>query len=134
MTDLDKQMEALIAERNQFEAENIALKAQVSLIKSTHSDASGDIATLFKYQQSSFETGEYRVDGQSCTELDKAINQTPEQCLNSIKADAIDEFWVSMLLECLGSDNGFDAVLDCYTNDNLLTPVKEYYVGKLRGD
>ena len=97
--------------------ENEALKAQVNHVKG--------IALSWIHDQ---------LDGTSSFDGEfEEVNKTPEQCLNSVKADAINEFWTSMLLECLGSDNGVDAVLDSYTNDNLLTPVKEYYVSKLRG-
>ncbi|HHZ69379.1 MAG TPA: hypothetical protein EYN54_03675 [Methylococcaceae bacterium] len=99
MTTEDRELESLIATSNSFEkqaldlvAENEALKAQLALIQSTYKEAVGDIDTLFKYQPSSFETGEYRVDGQSCTDLCKVISQSPEQCLNSIKASAVQEF------------------------------------------
>jgi len=40
MTNLDKQIEELITERNAFEAENIALKAQVNKLKQALYDSS----------------------------------------------------------------------------------------------
>ena len=78
MTNLDNQIEELIKERNAFEAENIALKAQVNLLRES-------LVNLFN--------GAW--DEEHTVILDKqvrsAIDNTPEQCLNSVKADAIDD-------------------------------------------
>ena len=70
MTNLDKQLEELISERNAFEAENIVLKAQVNALR--------DGVTWFNRS------------GGDLTKLLTAYIDAPEQCVNSIKADSIE--------------------------------------------
>ena len=41
---------------------------------------------------------------------------------------AIELFFNQMVLECSGTDNGVDAVLDDYVVDNALRPFMEYYI------
>ena len=61
-----------------------------------------------------------------------AISSTPEQCLSSVKADAVEEFFKYMIGEGMVSDNGVDAFIDDFLNDGLLTPLKNHFVDKLR--
>lgn len=61
-----------------------------------------------------------------------ALESTPEQFLNSVKADAVEEFFKYMLGEGMVSDNGVDPSIDDFLNDGLLTPLKLHYVDKLR--
>ena len=108
-------------------AENEALKAQVNMLgEKLH------WISHFMIEHSEYELFKKLLNWGS--ETDSLLSMTPKQCLNSVKADAIEEFFKYMIGECLGTDNGVDAVLDSYTNDNLLTPVKEYYVDKLRAN
>lgn len=71
MTNLDSQIEELIKERNAFEAENIALKAQVNELR--------DGVTWFNRS------------GGDLTKLLTAYIDTPEQCLNSVKVKAYEQ-------------------------------------------
>jgi len=96
--------------------ENEALKAQVNELKVYIGAA---LQQAFSKERDSI--------------LHEARRLTPNYCLNTIKADAIDDFWKYLIGECTGSDNGVDPVLDDYTNDNLMTPVKKYYCKNLRG-
>lgn len=75
MTDLDKQIETLISERNEFESDNKELKAQLELIKRKWEDAQGDISTLFEIQPLNMSDNSYQVDGQCVNDLMKAIMQ-----------------------------------------------------------
>lgn len=79
-----------INEFDKHKAEIEALKAQLKLIRESYISAMGDIEVLFKIQPQSASDGSYQVDGQSCYELAMVIHNTPQQCLNSVKADAID--------------------------------------------
>ena len=89
------------------------LKARLELINRKYLDACDDILTLFKYQQSSFETGEYRVDGQSCTELAKAMNQSPVQCLKQHDLDLLN----SIKDEFINSNQSCELILASRIND-----------------
>lgn len=75
MTDLDKQIETLISERNDFEADNKKLNAKLELIKRKWEDAQGDISTLFEVQPLNMNDNSYQVDGQCVNDLMKAITQ-----------------------------------------------------------
>lgn len=122
MTTEDMELEKLITASNSFEqqaldliAENEKLASQVTGYQKrvcSMCDGHGMIGNCLD-----------SIDCPDCVALD-----------NKVKADAIDEFFKYMIGECLGSDNGVDAVLDDYLNDNLLTPVKNHYVDKLRGN
>ena len=82
--------------------ENEALKCQLELIRSAWCGASLDIAALFRTQPQNQEDGSYNIDGQDCNDLGEIISRSPEQCLNSVKADAIDA--AAMLI--LGNSDG----------------------------
>ncbi len=45
--------------------------------------------------------------------------------------DAIELFFNEMVVECSGSDNGVDAVLDDYVINNKLRPFMEHYISKI---
>tara|TARA_R110002111_G_scaffold256886_1_gene324338 strand:+ start:74 stop:409 length:336 start_codon:yes stop_codon:yes gene_type:complete len=60
-----------------------------------------------------------------------ALESTPAQCINSIKADAINGFFGYLISEGVGSDNGVDPVIDDYLLEDLLIPLKEYYISKI---
>lgn len=69
MTSLDEQIEELILERNSFESDNLKLKAQINYLRgqaSIRSDLRDDAADI--------------------------IARTKEQCLNDVKASAVQEY------------------------------------------
>ena len=82
MNSLDsKTKEELIKERNDFEAENIALKAQVNeLRKHLTPESQGGVIENMRDMSGRIEW---------YNKVKHALDKTPEQCLNSIKADAI---------------------------------------------
>ena len=80
MTDLDKQIESLIAERNQFEAENLALKAQFN-----------EAGHLLNNLNNHPIPPEY-IDYELGEAVELFLSKNPKQCLNSVKADAINDF------------------------------------------
>ena len=83
MTDLDTQFEELIAEFNATKAENGQLKAQVnSLLKACQ---------LYGDSVDNDDLG-------LANEADTIVLMIPEQCLNSVKADAIQEMFDKMPL------------------------------------
>ena len=79
MTSLDNQIEELIKERNAFEAENIALKAQTVQLKEA----------LVMSFNGAWDDGHATIIDAT---VRAAICSAPDQCLNSVKADAISDF------------------------------------------
>lgn len=73
MNSSDEQMEQLIKERNAFEAENIALKAQVN-----------SLLTACKFYMDCIHEDQVGLE-----EADTIVLMTPEQCLNSVCVQAI---------------------------------------------
>lgn len=66
------------------------LKAMVNALIEKANPALDDMVVLFSEQRPSHSDGSFSVDGQSCHDLQFAIESTPTQCLVSVKADAID--------------------------------------------
>lgn len=83
MTSLDKQLEELISERNSFEKEVETLKAQVNELRKCLTSEVVD-GLLFDMATQSGRLNFYKAKN-------IVLNKTPEQCLNSVKADAIEE-------------------------------------------
>ena len=65
-----------------------ALLAQLTLQAKLWKAAQADIQKLFEIQPINPEDGSYQVDGQSCHEFYAAMNFTPIECLNEIRAEA----------------------------------------------
>jgi hypothetical protein len=87
MTNLDKQLEELIKERNDFEAENIALKAQVNCLSNFLENTAVPVFVLA--------VNDYPVShgpASNLTDLNEVISKTTKQCLNSVKASAVQGF------------------------------------------
>ena len=86
MTNLDSQIEELIKERNAFETENIALKAQVNAMNNFLIKTATPVFILaaHDYPASHGPRG-------NLNELESLISKTPEQCLNSVKVAAYED-------------------------------------------
>ena len=79
MSSLYNLIEELIKECNDFEAETVALKAQVAQLKE---------ALVMSFNGAWDDDHALTID----TTVRAAIDSTPEQCLNSVKADTISDF------------------------------------------